>query len=72
MRRLGVRKVGQYLFGVVQNNENEEKMLDIQKREGFAGSKSQTPIERKVVAIETIERTAEVLHKARKTRQNWI
>jgi hypothetical protein len=45
-------------------------MSDIQKREGSGGSKSQTPIERKVVAVEAMEKTPEGLHKARETGQN--
>jgi hypothetical protein len=71
-RRLRGRNVGHDLLGVVQKKENDEKMLDVQKREESGGSKSQTPIERKVMAIGTIEKTAEDLHRARKTGQNWI
>jgi hypothetical protein len=57
---------------VVQKNENEEEMLEIQKREGSGGWKSEKPIEMKVVAIETIERTAEDLCLAHKTGESWI
>jgi hypothetical protein len=71
-RRLGGRKVVQDLLGLVKKNENEEQMLDIHKRDVFGGSKSQTPIERRVVAIETIEKTPEELHEARKMAQSWI
>jgi hypothetical protein len=54
---------------VVQKKENEEEMLDIQKREGFGISKSQTRIERNVVAI---ERTVQDLCMAHKKGQDWI
>jgi hypothetical protein len=56
---LGGRTVGQDLLGVVQKNEKEEEMLDIQKGEGYGSSKSQSAMEMKAMAIETIERTAE-------------
>jgi hypothetical protein len=62
-RRLRGRTVGQDPLGVVQKNE---------KGEGSGSSKSQTAIEMKAVAIETIERTAEEFHSAGKTGQNWI
>jgi hypothetical protein len=69
--RLGGRKVGQHFLGVVQKNENEEEMLRSQKREASGSSKSEAPTEMKAAAIETIERTVEDLHRARKTGQNW-
>jgi hypothetical protein len=68
---LGGRKVGRDLLGVVHNNENEEEMLYIQKREGSSDSKSETPIEMEAVAIEAIEGTAKDLrmyHKMDRTR----
>jgi hypothetical protein len=68
-RRLRLRKVRRDLLGRLQKSENEEQMLDIQKREGSGDSKSQTPIEAKAVAIETIERTADDLLSDHKTGQ---
>jgi hypothetical protein len=59
-------------LGIVQKNENEEEMLDVQEREGSGCSKSETAIEMEPVAIETIERTAEDLHRDQKKGQNWI
>jgi hypothetical protein len=70
-RQLGGRKAGQDFLGVVQK-KNEEEMPVIQKREGSGSSKSQTRIERKVVAVETMEKTPEGLHRARETGQNSI
>jgi hypothetical protein len=69
-RSLRGRKVGQDFFGGFQKKEKEEKMLDVHKRKGSGGSKSRTPIERKVMAIGTMEKTAEDVHRARKTGQN--
>jgi hypothetical protein len=37
-------------LGVIEKKEDEEEVLDIQKREGSGGSNSQTPIEIKAVA----------------------
>jgi hypothetical protein len=56
----------------LQKKENEEEMLDIQRREGSGDSKSETLIGMKAVAMETVERAAEGLHRARKRGQNWI
>jgi hypothetical protein len=70
--RLGERMAGRDLLGVLQNKENEERMLDIQKRKGSGGSKSETPIEMKAVAIETIERRAKGVRSGHKKGQNWI
>jgi hypothetical protein len=54
-------------LGVVRKKENEEEMSDIQERENPDGSKSETLIEMEAFAIETIERTAEDLHRDHKT-----
>jgi hypothetical protein len=59
-------------LGVVRRNENEEEMLDIQKREEPDDLKSETPIEMETVAVETIEKTAEYLRMDHKKGQNWI
>jgi hypothetical protein len=52
--------------------EKEKRCSHLEKREGSGGSKSQAPIERKGVATERIERTAEDLCMAGKKGQNWI
>jgi hypothetical protein len=59
-------------LGVGQKKENEEEMLDIQKRGGSRVSKSKTSIEIKAMAMETIQRTAEDLRRDHKKGQNWI
>jgi hypothetical protein len=59
-------------LGAIQKKENEKAMLDIQKREGSGGSKSETPRDMEAVAIETMQRTAEDLCRGHKKRQNWI
>jgi hypothetical protein len=71
-RRLGGRKVGRGLLGVLQRKENEEEMLDIEKSEGSGGSKSETLIEMEAVAIERIEGTPKDLRLAHKKVENWI
>jgi hypothetical protein len=59
-------------LGVVQKNENEEEMLDVQKKEVSVGSKIQRHIEREGVATEGIEVTAKHLRRGQKNGQNWI
>jgi hypothetical protein len=56
----------------LQKIEKEEECSDIEKREGFGGSKSQTPMAREALVIKRIERTAEDLGRTDKTGQNWI
>jgi hypothetical protein len=57
-------------IGSNSENESEEEMLDVQKRERSGGSKSEATTEMEAVVIETIERTAENLR--HKKGQNWI
>jgi hypothetical protein len=52
--------------------KREEGFSDVEKREGSGSSKSQTPIERKGLVMERIERTAADLRMARKKGQDWI
>jgi hypothetical protein len=59
-------------LGVVQKNENEEEMLDIQKREESGGSKSKTPMEMEAVEIEALESTTDNLCRDHKQGQNQI
>jgi hypothetical protein len=70
--RLGGRTASRNLLGVVQKNENEEEMLDNQKRERYGGSKSETPIEMEAMAIETIERMAEDVRRDHRMGHNRI
>jgi hypothetical protein len=71
-RRLGGREVGRGLLGVVQRKENEGEMLDIEKREGSGGSKSERLIEMDAVARERIEGTAKELRVAHRKGENSI
>jgi hypothetical protein len=57
---------------VVQKNEKEEELLDIQKREGSGGSKSETFIEMETVGIETIEKMAEDVRRDHRKGQSGI
>jgi hypothetical protein len=59
-------------LGVGQKKENQEKILDIRKKEASVGLKSETPKEMEAVAIETIEITAENLGEDHKKGQKWI
>jgi hypothetical protein len=59
-------------LGIVQKKENEEEMLNIQRKEESGGLKSVTPMENEAVAIETMEGTAEDLRGTKKTGHNRI
>jgi hypothetical protein len=66
-RRLGGRTVGRDLLGEVQKNENQDEMLDIQKGEEAAGSKSEPRISMKAVEIERTAEDLRMTHKRDRT-----